>query len=344
MRPDSARSILIVQTAYLGDVILATPLIRVARSLWPEAAIDFLCIPQTEPLLQGHPLLRRTIPYDKRGSAKGLRGSWRVVQELRSARYDLALVPHRSLRSALVVCLAGIPTRVGFDRSTGRRLLTATVPYRRGVHEVERNLDLLRPFGRVTPSSPELFPSDQDRSVVDKALCEVGHSAFVALAPGSVWATKRWPAQYFAELAARIQRQIGLSVILVGGPNDRSLCQEIAETNPSALNLAGHLTPLQSAEVIRRAQLLVTNDTAPLHMASAMGTPTVAIFGPTVPAFGFGPYRIPHRIAELDLPCRPCSEHGGRSCPIGTHECMLELKPAAVFRQVEELLEESRES
>ncbi|MDZ7374980.1 MAG: lipopolysaccharide heptosyltransferase II [candidate division KSB1 bacterium] len=342
----SPHSLLVVQTAFYGDVILATPLVRAAAFLWPQAAIDFLCLPQTSSLLANHPLLRRTIAYDKRGRERGLRSLFRLARRLRGSGYDLALVPHPSLRSALLVWLARIPVRVGFDRNTGHKLFTHIVPYRREHHEVERNLGLLRPFGLEGGTwRPELFPSEDDREQVDALLAGLIGSAFAALAPGSVWPTKRWPAPYFAALAAELKRRWGLPGVIVGGSGDAALAAEVETlSDGAAYSLAGKLTPLQSAEVIRRAVLLVTNDTAPLHMASATQTPVVAIFGPTIPEFGFGPYRIPHRIAQLDLPCRPCSSHGGRRCPIGTFACMRELMPERVAGLVEDLLREGAAS
>ncbi len=342
MTRTTPRRVLVVQTAFLGDVILATPLLRAARQLWPEAELDFLCIPQTATLLRGNPLLRRVIPYDKRGREKGPVSFLRLARQLRARSYDLALIPHRSLRSAALAALARIPVRVGFDRSAGRKFFTHVVRYRRDRHEVERNLDLLRPFGPV-PSGlrPELHPSHEDVQIVDSVQRRFRVERFVAAAPGSVWPTKRWPAAYYAELSRELRRRTGLRTVLVGGEADRPICERVEkESGGAAVSAAGQLTPLQSAELIRRAALLVTNDTAPLHMASAVGTPVVAIFGPTVPELGFGPYGVANHVAGLDLPCRPCSEHGGNKCPIGTFECMLGLKPEKVLGLVLELYDE----
>ena len=342
--PEAARvrRVLIVQTAYLGDLVLATPLIRAAKTLWPEAEVDFLCIPQTAGLLEGHPLLTRLFVYDKRRALRGLATFVPTVLALRQRHYDVALVPHPSLRSALLVALAGATERIGFDRNAGRWLYTRVVAYAREKHEVERNLGLLEPFGGVAlPARPELFPSERDRSRVAKLLRDVD-DRFVAVAPGSVWPTKRWLPEGFARVCHWLADRHGFRCVLIGGAEDRSLAAQIVGlTNGAAVNLAGELTPLQSAEVVRRARLLVTNDTAPLHMASAVGTPVVAIFGPTVPEFGFGPYRVPSRIAQVNLPCRPCAPHGGRRCPIGTFACMRKLSAERVYNLVVELLEQT---
>jgi len=338
---DQVRRVLIVQTAYLGDVILATPLIRAAKTLWPEAEVDFLCIPQTAGLLEGHPLLSRLFVHDKRRALRGLADFLPTAFALRQRHYDVALVPHPSLRSALLVAFAGAAVRVGFDRNAGRWLYTHVVPYEKEKHEVERNLRLLDPFGGFPgPVRPELFPSEQDRLRVQQLL-EGMPGDFVAVAPGSVWPTKRWLPEGFAQVCRWLAERHDLGCVLIGGVDDRELAERVAKlAGGAAVSLAGKLTPLQSAEVVRRARALVTNDTAPLHMASAVGTPVVAIFGPTVPEFGFGPYAVPNRIAQLDLSCRPCAPHGGKRCPLGTFACMRDLSAERVYDLVVQLLEE----
>jgi heptosyltransferase-2 len=150
----------------------------------------------------------------------------------------------------------------------------------------------------------------------------------VALAPGSVWATKRWP--YYAELAKLLGREVRLAV--VGGDTDRALAAEIvAATEGMAIDTTGKLSLLASAELIGRAALLVTNDSAPLHLASAMNTPTIAVFGPTVPAFGFGPLaERAETVGVVNLECRPCDRHGPKRCPLGHWRCMRELDAEAM--------------
>ena len=339
---ERVQRVLIVQTAYLGDVILATPLIRGSTTLWPQAEVDFLCIPQTASLLEGHPLIRRLLVYDKRRLARGLLAFLPTALTLRRRRYDVALVPHPSLRSALLAFLSAAPTRVGFDRNAGRWLYTDVVPYDRALHEVRRNLRLLEPFGRLPEGlRPELFPTSQDRERVEMLLGDAG-DRFAAVAPGSVWPTKRWLPERFAQVCRWLAERHGLRCVVIGGADDSTLAGHVAElSGGAAVNLAGRLTPLQSAEVVRRARVLVTNDTAPLHMASAVGTPVVAVFGPTVPEFGFGPYGVPNRVAQVELPCRPCAPHGGKRCPLGTFACMRELSAEHVYRLVVQLLEET---
>jgi heptosyltransferase-2 len=162
----------------------------------------------------------------------------------------------------------------------------------------------------------------------------------VALAPGSIWATKRWPAAHFVGLA-KLLVDAGWALALIGGTQDRSLCDQISDAvgGKHALNAAGALNLLQSAELIRRSDALVSNDSAPMHLASAMRVPVVALFGPTIPGFGFAPLGPRDIVVERrSLSCRPCSIHGGTKCPIGTFECMIAISPGEVFRAVESLL------
>jgi heptosyltransferase-2 len=289
------------------------------------------------------------IVYDKNGADEGVAGFRRQVGILQERAYDLAVVPHRSLRSAALARMAKIPRRIGFDRSSGRWLFTDIVRYDPNAHEIERNIRLLTPLaisvtGKVLPS---LFPSDADRAAVAGVLgpsALVGASAgarnFVAMAPGSVWNTKRWPAERFGEVARRLGES-GIPVVVVGGEADRALGESIAAGAGTAnvVSAAGKLTLLQSAALIGMSRLLVTNDTAPMHIAVAMRTPVLAIFGATVPSFGFAPYGAHDVILETNgLKCRPCSVHGGDTCPIGTFECMLNISAEAVVGKVMQLL------
>ncbi|RMI00515.1 MAG: lipopolysaccharide heptosyltransferase II [Calditrichaeota bacterium] len=340
------RRILIVQTAFLGDVILALPLVQETKRLFPRADIDFLAIPSTANLVETHPDIDQVIVHHKRGRDRGLGELPRLARQLRRRRYDLALVPHRSLRSALLVWSAGIPVRVGFDRSAGRWWFNVIRPYPRNVHEINRNLHLLQPFGFDPDRKvfPTLHFTEADRGIVETWMQEADiapETPITAMAPGSVWPTKRWLPERFAALADELIR-LGHQVILVGGPDDREVAREVANrcTEPAVHDATGRFTPRQSAYLISRCRLLITNDSAPLHMANSVGTPVVAVFGPTVPGFGFYPYRDFDRVVEnRSLSCRPCGVHGGKKCPLGTHECMRSISTEMVLREVLELPE-----
>lgn len=346
----AVHKILIVQTAFLGDVILTTPLLPALKKLFPETQIHFVTIPAAENILQNNPHLSRVLIYDKRGVQRGIGGLWKMAGKLRAEKFDTAIVPHRSVRSALLVRLAGIPRRIGFDTSAGSFLFNRLTVYRQNDHEIERNLHLLETLGSPAGQKvlPEIYPDQQDRDIVLGWLTEMPNppqSPFITLAPGSVWNTKRWPAAYWSELADRLN-QLGYRVVLVGSKQDKFLAEEIRATAKSELlNAMGEFTLRQSAELIRRAALLICNDSAPTHIGVAVRTPVLTIFGPTVPAFGFYPYGEKDRVAELSgLSCRPCSIHGGARCPLGHFDCMLKLSVESVFRIAREMLNENSEN
>jgi heptosyltransferase-2 len=271
-----------------------------------------------------------------------------MARELRAEAFDTAVIPHRSLRSALICRLAGIPVRIGFDTSMGRFLLTHKERYVPADHEILRNLALSHPLG-ITRSGmrlPKLYPSGADRLEVDSFLREQwGEAALqrppqmIAVAPGSVWNTKRWPEQKYGELLLLLL-QDQWSVVLIGGQGDKELCARLREgiRDARVVDSSGRLSLLQSADLISRCAAIVTNDSAPMHLALAMRVPIVALFGPTAPEFGFAPVGRDDRVVETaGLRCRPCAIHGGKKCPIGTFDCMEMILPVRVRNEVHAL-------
>lgn len=339
------QKILVIQTAFIGDVILTLPLIQVLKRNFQDAQIDVVATPQASGLFINHPAIGRVIAFDKRGVDSGIGGFRRLKNEIAEEHYELAVIPHRSLRSALLALLSRIPIRVGFNNSAGKWMFTHVVRYRSDKHEVERNLSLLGALGIQTADRelPSLYPCEEDRKAIDLLLRQSGTNGartILAMAPGTIWNTKRWPKERFAELARKLGEE-GCSVVLIGSGEDRSLCDEIQQLAASryVLNTAGRLSLLQSAELIRRSGLIVSNDSAPMHMGVAVRTPVIAVFGATVPAFGFSPYGDRDVIVEtLGLKCRPCSIHGGDSCPIKTFDCMMNIDAARVLHLVHETL------
>lgn len=332
-------STLVIQTSFLGDTVLTTPLlVQLAR----RGPVDIVTTPASAALLGNHPAVRRVIPYDKHGVDSGLGGLISLAQKLRDGKYDIALLAQGSWRSSALALVAGIPSRVGFDTSAGRWLYTKRVKYREDLHHAARLLMLARPNGRepsVDELRPTLHPTDADRAAVDTLLTANGITSgdsMIVLAPGSVWGTKRWP--FYPELGQALANTT-TRIVIVGGAEDAELARAIVAAVPSAIDATGTLSLLASADLIGRSAALVTNDSLPMHLASAMGTPTVAIFGPTVPAFGFGPLS-PRAVVvgHTALACRPCDRHGPQKCPLGHFKCMLELDPAGVAEQVRSLL------
>jgi heptosyltransferase-2 len=329
---------LVVQTSFIGDTILTTPLLS---QLANRGTVDVVTTPASAALLAGHPAVRAVIVYDKRGADAGPVGFLRLASRLRAERYDSAYLAQGSLRSALLAFAAGVTPRVGFATSAGSWLYTTKVPYRDDLHHAARLLQLSRPNGREPTEAetlPSLSPGEAERDAVRALLDAAGvpeGERLIALAPGSVWETKRWP--YYKELAQLLARDG--RIVVVGGPADAPLAREITTAVPGAVDATGALPLLASAELIGRCAVIVTNDSAPLHLASAMRTPTVAVFGPTVPEFGFGPL-APARdvVGHESLACRPCDRHGPRRCPLVHFRCMRELTPELVAARARTLL------
>lgn len=329
---------LVIQTSFLGDTVLTTPLLAQLANRGP---VDVVTTPAAGSVLANHPAVRSVIVYDKRGADRGLGGLLRLARRLRAERYDVAFLAQGSWRSAVLALLARVPTRIGFATSPGRWLYSKRVPYRDDLHHAARLLMLARPNGREpTPEErrPTIAPGDAERAAVDALLARhavAPAEPLVALAPGSVWGTKRWP--FYPELARLLGTRA--RVVVIGSGADAPLAAAIVAAEPAAIDATGQLSLLASAELLRRCGTVVTNDSAPMHLASAVGTPTVAIFGPTVPDFGFGPLAPRASVVGLDtLPCRPCDRHGPQRCPLGHHRCMRDLTPALVAERALTLL------
>ncbi|MBN2041473.1 MAG: glycosyltransferase family 9 protein [Spirochaetes bacterium] len=332
---------IIFQTAFIGDIILSTSMISTIMEVDPESKIIFITTPAGETILKND-IRIKILVYDKRGKDKGftglikLRAKIRKILENKNAVY---ISPHRYVRASVLGFLLKGKRRAGFENSALSFLYNRKIKYRTGIHETERNFELLRTvFGSklsgMTPAAPVLFPSDEDLSRA-KYLTEPvinKYKKIVCIAPGSVWETKRWPAEYFSELIHMLAEQ-RTGIILIGGEEDRKLCDSLAVKGVK--NLAGELSILESSAVISMTRVLVCNDSAPLHMASAMKTPAVAIFGATTMALGFGPLSAGSVVIENNtLQCRPCGKHGGRKCPENHFECMVGIKPERVFQAV----------
>ena len=335
------RSSLVIQTSFLGDTVLTTPLIA---ELARRGAVDVVTTPASATLLQNHPGIRSVIPYDKRGADGGIGGFLRMAKRLRAFGYDAAYLAQGSMRSAALALAAGVSRRVGFATHAGRLLYTEKIEYREDLHHAVRLLRLAKPDAAPPDVEvrPRLYPGIPERGAVDRFLAL--HDAHddgkpvVALAPASVWGTKKWP--YYSELARALTGGGRARVVVLGSTDDAPLAAEVcAAAGETAMNAAGVLSLLGSAELIRRCDLLVTNDSAPQHLASAVGTPTITVFGPTVPSFGFGPLaKDSVSLGHDGLACRPCHKHGPQRCPLGHWRCMRELTPASVAAKVDEIL------
>lgn len=329
-------------------MILTTPLLE---RLSVEGPVHVVATPANAGLLANHPAVTSVVVFDKRGGDRGWVGVRRVAQRVRALAVGRAYLAQGSLRTAAVARLAGIPERIGFDTSPGRFLYTRRVPFDRSLHHAQRLWSLATPPGVSDPPPavrPSLHPGPTERTQWEALLATEGvamSERLLALAPGSVWATKRWPSfDVLASVLATDARLGGHRLVVLGAAGDAPLASAIGAAVAAAggrpiIDATGRLTLLASAAAIAHADVLVTNDSSPLHLASAVNTPTVALFGPTVPAFGFGPLAGLHAVVEhAALACRPCHAHGPMTCPLGHWRCMRELTPAHVAERIQSLV------
>lgn len=315
------KSILIIQTAFLGDVILATPVVEELSRIFPESEIDFLLKKGNEALLKSNPRIRNLYAINKKEGK--LKNIFKHIRQFRSNKYDLVINLHRFGSSGLITALSKGRKKYGFKKNPWSFAFTKSFEHEigNGTHEVERNLSLIREFGAQKICRPKLYPSEYDREVVNQY---VG-SNFVCVAPASVWFTKQMPPQKWVELINQITDKV---VYLIGGPSDKELCEEIkgACSNKQVINLAGELTIMESVALVDQAKRAFVNDSGPLHMASSVNTPTMAFFCSTIPDFGFGPLADNSDIREVNnLDCRPCGLHGHTACPKGHFKCGNEM-------------------
>lgn len=332
--------VLIIQTAFYGDVILSLPLVQILKQEKPDCDIDFMCIPKTAEILKGNPYIRDIIIFDKHGSARGISGFKNLIKKVRNNKYDVVISVQRYTRSSIIAKLSGAGKRISYENSSLPHFYTDKVPYSHK-HEIIRVLELLKPLGIIKPEIivPELFPSDDDRNEVRKIFNGLGiknKNELICVAPGSVWFTKRFPAEKFVELFNLFDKS-KYKFALIGGKEDIKLCDNIIEitTNNEVYSFAGKLSILQSTELIKNCSLLISNDSAPLHIANAVKTKVIALFGSTTKEFGFYPIGENDKIIEINgLKCRPCSNHGKKSCPIQTFDCMKNIRVSDICNEI----------
>ena len=334
-----------VQTAFLGDVVLTLPLIHALRQRFGAARVDVLTVPAHAPVLQGQADIDTVLTYDKRHAQRGLWGLVEVGRMLRVRGYDLILSPHRSMRSACLVALSGATWRIGFDHWLTRWAYTQTVPRPDTAHEVERNLQLLTVCGgnhETVSGQMTLRVCEVARRAAWDDLAASGAAEgdiVIGLIPGSQWATKRWPEARFAALIERLSTEPGIHCVLFGGPQDRPIAEAIrTRCRAHVIDRVGHTALGDLPAYVANCTVVVSNDTGPMHIAAALGKPIVALFGPTTPAMGFAPYGVRWEEASVSLPCRPCHAHGPSRCPLSHWRCMQDLRVEHVASSVYRLL------
>jgi len=330
--------ILVVRFGSIGDILLATPLLRVIRHRYPHARLNVLTQRKYVPLLADNPHLDEVIGFAPKDPLLALGG------RLRHARYTFLLDLEGTTRSRLLRVLVPGKWRTAPQYRVARELLVRTKKnhYPEDAPVAERFFDAARDL-ELEPDGgpPEFFlnPEAEQQAATWLERAQLGGRPFVAFAPGATKATKRWPLDYWVTLVRRVVNT-GADAVMVGGAPDGALATEIAaRSSKRAVSAAGVLGLQATGAVLRRAAAAVTGHTAAMHMATAVGTPVVALAGPTVREFGYYPYNAGRAtVLERDLPCRPCARDGGPECPLEHHFCMREIAPEAVFASLARIL------
>lgn len=341
------KRILIVRTDRVGDVIVSTPVITAARSAFPNAYIAFMVSPETKEIVAQNPYLNEVIVYDKKSKHRGIFQTLRFARWLRAKRFDLALILHSTVRVNIVSFLAGIPKRVGYRRGKMDFLLTDGLPYKKRFgekHESEYSLDVLRSLGIDAETSPLVMPiKKEDEKNIDNLLRECGlkeGERFVVINPGASCNSRIWPSENFAKVADILIERFGIKVILVSSPNQVQMkigerVRALMKNKP--LFLCGRTSLGEMAALFKKASLLVSNDSGPVHIASAVGTPLISIFGRKEKGLsptrwrGLGPKSI---TVHKDVGCIECLAH---NCKKG-FLCLRSISAEDIIEKARDLL------
>ncbi|MEN8122844.1 MAG: glycosyltransferase family 9 protein [Bacteroidota bacterium] len=318
------KNILVIQTAFIGDAILATSVLEKLQEKFPTAKIDFLIRKGNESLFDGHPFINHLYVWDKKGGK--YKALLKIIKEVRKENYLYLINLQRFLSTGIITALSGAGKKYGFAKNPLSFSFDKKFPHEidNGKHEVERNHLLIKAITDKTPVAPRLYPSKEHFNKVSKHK----KAPFVCISPASVWFTKQFPSEKWLELIKNLENKY--KIYLLGGPGDKQLCEDlrVKAESPKTFNLAGKLNLLESAALMKDAVMNYSNDSAPLHLASAMNAPVTAVFCSTIPGFGFGPLSDKSYIAETSekLKCRPCGLHGKKTCPEGHFKCATEIK------------------
>lgn len=323
----SSKTILIIQTAFIGDTILASQFARAVKERYPNSKIHFFLRKGNESVIQGLPTIEKTWVWDKAGGKT--RNLFKLISELRKIEFDMVFNLHRHFNSGLVAALVKSPMKVGFKQNPlsffYSRKINHQIPDPRGWHEVQRNLELLPEYSIVDNSKfykPEL-------PLQDKHFAKIAPHAkgtYFVVAPASVWFTKAWSENKYRNLTIELAK-LG-TVIFIGAPSDKELCDRIRSGVENTKNLCGELNLLDSAALMKNAKRVFVNDSAPLHLASCVNAKTTAIFCSTIPGFGYTPLADDSVVVDVgdSLSCRPCGLHGHKACPLGHFKCSLDIE------------------
>jgi lipopolysaccharide heptosyltransferase II len=321
--------ILIIQTAFLGDVVLATALIESLHARFPDARIDFLLRKGNEAVLAGHPILNQILIWNKQQGK--FRNLWNLARQIRRNRYDLVVNPHRGINSGFLTVYSGARMRQGFSKNPLQQFYTFRAEHgfskpgdAHFLHETERNHRLIRNLTDAPAARPRLYPQASDLAKVQPLQTE---EPYICIAPSSVWMTKRYPMARWVQLIDALPADH--RIYLLGGPEDKGLASDILKLvqRGNVHSLCGELRIMESAALMGGAVMNYTNDSGPMHFASSLNAPVTAVYCSTHPCFGFGPLSDHHRIVDAgDLYCRPCGIHGYPACPQGHFRCATDIR------------------
>ncbi|AFH48474.1 Heptosyltransferase II [Ignavibacterium album JCM 16511] len=337
------KKILFIQTAFPGDAILTLPALEKLKESNPDSQLDVLCIPTTQEIFLAAPYVDSAIVFDKKGKQKSFLSLIRFAKELKKNNYDKIYSAHRSLRTSLLVLLSEVNESYGFSNASLKYVYKNIVQYKLSKHEVQRNLDLIG--FKYDDSSWRIKPfigfSDDVIDKVNNFIKDVDTKNLIAVAPGSIWATKRYPIEKWKKIVNHFLNN-RFSVVLIGGEDDEQLCDAISEScDRKIFNSAGKFSIIESINLLTRCKLLISNDSAPTHFGMCSAIKVLTIYCSTIPGFGFYPYLNDSRFVSFDqLSCKPCGIHGYQECPLGHFNCANKLSENEVIRIAEEMLNE----
>lgn len=334
--------ILFIQTAFIGDAILTLPALQKLKEIFPSANIDVLCIPDSKEIFESSPVVSDVKVLDKKGAHKSLLKTFKYCKELRKNNYSRIYSSHRSFRTALIILLLEVRESFGFDNSSLMHVYKKLVSYNVKKHEVQRNLDLIG--YKYDEKSWKILPEiSSNKQSVEKIKSFLDYNnlteRFIAIAPGSIWNTKKYPLEYSKIVVDYFINQNN-KVVFIGGKNDVEICSSlISSFKDKVVDASGKFSIVESIELLRNAKLLISNDSAPTHMGMCADIRVLTIYCSTVPGFGFYPYNEKSlSVSYDDLKCKPCGIHGHQDCPIRTYECGLKLLPEVIIKKAEEML------
>jgi heptosyltransferase-2 len=327
---------LVIQTAFIGDVVLATGIVEKLHRFFPDAEIDFLVRKGNEGLLQNHPYLHEVLIWDKKSGK--LKNLFRLLGLIRKRHYDKVINVQRFAATGILTAFSGAKETIGFDKNPLSWLFDKKIKHvisdvNHPLHEVDRNNELIREFTNSAVINPHLYPSAQDTAMVQS----YKKQPYITISPASVWFTKQFPKDKWIAFAREIPAHY--TIYLLGAPGDVPLGEEIrtaAGIQATMVNLCGQLSFLQSAALMKEAVMNYVNDSAPMHFASSVNAPVTAVYCSTLPSFGFGPLSDKRFVVEVQEPlsCRPCGLHGRPACPLGHFNCAYHITNAQLLNSL----------